>query len=200
MATITNVTGKKIRICTNQETKGFVEVSIVTDASDCIYDGTTSVKDTILDIKTNGVDNAKNAENANALDNKHLSDIYFVGCELHSHVETNPFYLLGFGSWTLITDRFIIGAGQTYTVGATGGESTHTLTLQEIPPHFHHANNGGDFLSLNGNSSVTTDGFASGTMWNGIKKNTQSTDRIGGGQAHNNMPPYIAEYIWRRDA
>ena len=36
-----------------------------------------------------------------------------------------------------LTDRFIVGAGNDYTVGATGGEATHTLTENEMPKHRH---------------------------------------------------------------
>lgn len=38
-----------------------------------------------------------------------------------------------------LTDRFVIGAGDTYDVGSSGGESTHTLTISEMPQH-NHAN------------------------------------------------------------
>ena len=36
-----------------------------------------------------------------------------------------------------LRDRFIVGAGSTYSPKATGGEATHKLTIAEIPSHSH---------------------------------------------------------------
>jgi tail collar domain protein len=36
-----------------------------------------------------------------------------------------------------LRNRFIVGAGNSYAVGVTGGEATHTLTVNEIPSHSH---------------------------------------------------------------
>lgn len=36
-----------------------------------------------------------------------------------------------------LRDRFIVGAGNNYNVGATGGEATHKLTTSEMPSHNH---------------------------------------------------------------
>lgn len=36
-----------------------------------------------------------------------------------------------------LTDRFVLGAGAQYEVGATGGEESHTLTIDEMPSHNH---------------------------------------------------------------
>jgi microcystin-dependent protein len=38
-----------------------------------------------------------------------------------------------------LRDRFIVGAGTSYAVGATGGSANHTLTTAEMPTHTHTA-------------------------------------------------------------
>lgn len=65
-------------------------------------------------------------------------------------------------------------------VGQTGGESTHTLTVAEIPAHHHTV----DTAESNG-SSVAFSGTA------GVP-HTFNTQDTGGDGAHNNLQPYIA--------
>jgi len=86
-----------------------------------------------------------------------------------------------------LRDRFILGAGQSYAVGATGGEATHTLTIAEMPSHNH----GGVPLV------VTDVDRGSGSSLFSID-NISYTESTGGNDAHNNMPPYYAlAYIMR---
>ena len=71
----------------------------------------------------------------------------------------------------------------------TGGAKTHTLTVNQIPAHTHTLDTsdqpaGTGSLEVAGGSPVGT-------------KLTQST---GGGQAHNNLQPYIVVYMWKRTA
>jgi len=97
-------------------------------------------------------------------------------------------------TWTKIEGRFLLGASSGYPVNSTGGEATHTLTINEIPAHTHKSNNR-DFATYGGGGTfnVSTSG---GSDW-ALQEETAST---GGGQAHNNMPPYKAVYIWERTA
>lgn len=88
-----------------------------------------------------------------------------------------------------LRNRFIIGAGDTYTSGDTGGESVHILTIDEMPKHSHKMK----YDSI----GWTAIRQSSGT--NGIVENTTSsydgqysTEEVGNGNAHNNMPPYYA--------
>lgn len=59
-----------------------------------------------------------------------------VGSYYWSDVDTDPGTLFG-GTWERVKDRFILAAGDTYAAGATGGEATHTLTVEEMPGHTH---------------------------------------------------------------
>ena len=130
-----------------------------------------------------------------------LPMVYPVGSIYMSVNNTNPATLFGFGTWEQIKDTFLLSAGDTYTAGDTGGEATHTLTDQEMPSHNHRL--------LNGYSGGTWSGGYFGqvanTGANGEKhvfydNDTSRTSSAGGGQAHNNMPPYLVVYMWKRTA
>lgn len=104
---------------------------------------------------------------------------YPVGSIYMSVNNVNPANFFG-GTWEQIKDRFLLACGSTYKAGATGGEATHSLTKNEIP----HLGSG---VEYGGNS------IAGGTGWR--------DSWLGGadvGQAHNNMPPYLAVYVWKR--
>lgn len=123
-----------------------------------------------------------------------------VGSIYWSTDNTNPSSLFG-GTWEQIKDKFILAAGTTYTAGATGGEATHTLTVNEIPSHRHEGlywqGDSGRSISLNTGSSAN--GYQ--LNWTATADNNKiSTAYTGGGQAHNNMPPYLVAYCWKRTA
>ena len=115
-------------------------------------------------------------------------DAYPVGAIYMSYVATSPASLFG-GEWTQIRDRFLVGVGSSYAAGATGGEATHKLTVDELPSHSHN---------------YSYPGYEAGGGWYGAsgtaKGNTVATTAVGGGAAHENRPPYFAVYIWRRTA
>ena len=123
-----------------------------------------------------------------------LEQVYPVGSIYLSTSMLNPVTIFGFGVWTRIENRFLIGAGDLYDGGDEGGEATHTLTVQEMPSHTHSPSSGADFLVYHGTSQGTS-GAASGSI---IKRT--DIGATGGGQAHNNMPPYLAVYMWERTA
>ena len=123
---------------------------------------------------------------SSALDSYPVNSIYI------SYSHTSPAELFG-GTWTRIEDRFLWGCKSTESIGATGGESAHTLAVDEIPSHSH------PFISTNEYSS--TSGGWNAPAWGPGSKNTAAiTGFTGGGAAHNNMPPYIQVSIWRRIA
>lgn len=122
--------------------------------------------------------------------------VYPVGAIYMSTVETNPSTLFGFGTWERIQDTFLLAAGSTYAAGSTGGEVTHTLTNSEIPSHNHaifypNASAGNDYAPI-GYPNVGS----KSTYW----AVGSYTGDVGGGEAHNNMPPYLAVYVWKRTA
>lgn len=65
-----------------------------------------------------------------------LSAIYPVGSIYMSTNNVDPRALFG-GTWEQIKDRFLLSAGNSYKVGATGGEATHKLSTAEMPTHNH---------------------------------------------------------------
>ena len=109
---------------------------------------------------------------------------------------TNPASLLGFGTWSAFgAGKVMVGldAGDTSfdTAGETGGEKTHTLTVAEMPSHNHslptYYFTGEGAYNVSGSNGTGTAGGA-------------VTGYTGGGDAHNNLQPYIVVYFWKRTA
>lgn len=96
----------------------------------------------------------------------------------------------GFGTWEQVGGRFLIGADGTYAPGTTGGEATHTLTVDEMPSHTHNVLQG----------TAGTSGASCLTVTTSDNRSYATSVSTGGGQAHNNMPPWLAVYTWIRIA
>lgn len=124
-----------------------------------------------------------------------LSKVYPVGSIYMSLSSTDPKTLFG-GTWERLKDRFLLAAGDKYSVGATGGEATHTLTKDEMPSHNHYAAINGGTDSY-GQNRTTIGSFANKAQGYSDSSTIFAT---GGGNAHNNMPPYLAVYMWKRTA
>ncbi len=137
-----------------------------------------------------------------------LRKVYPVGSIYTSVNSTSPATLFG-GTWEQIQDRFLLAAGTTYSAGITGGEATHKLTVDEMPSHSHrienHQADSSDVNSLRAgwaSTSTTRNGYqyetrgstSSEKMW------AWPDQPVGGSQAHNNMPPYLTVYVWKRTA
>lgn len=115
---------------------------------------------------------------------------YPVGAIYLSVTEVNPAALFG-GTWERIGGRFLLGADSTYTAGSTGGEAAHTLTVDEMPRHNHEVDN------LNASGNATPYMTVQAQDKKGYGGNVQ-TMYAGGSKAHNNLPPYLAVYMWKR--
>lgn len=129
-----------------------------------------------------------------------LLSAYPVGKLYISADSTSPATLFG-GTWVRIKDAFILAAGDIYAAGDTGGEAEHTLTVDELPENI------GTFRTLSWNSDNAATGAFSMTEQladrsdtTGNSYGTAQYKLSGGGQPHNNMPPYLAFYVWRRTA
>lgn len=114
---------------------------------------------------------------------------YPVGSIYIAYNHTNPGTLFG-GTWVRLTGGFLWASQDGDIIGQTGGEKTVTLTVDQIPAHNH----GGTYTNA-GDATKTHAWLASG----GSAMAYESVD-TGGGEAHNNMPPYIQVSIWRRTA
>lgn len=127
-----------------------------------------------------------------------LGAVYPVGSLYMSVNETDPGALFG-GTWERLKDRFLLAAGDTYAAGATGGEAAHTLTVEEMPSHNHSLSDQIDKNSIKLGSMGGDTNYALSKRAASYDHNL-ATNNTGGGAAHNNMPPYIAVYVWKRTA
>lgn len=120
-----------------------------------------------------------------------------------------------------LQDRFIVGAGNTYAVDATGGADSVTLTTNQMPAHTHgagtlttssagthyhtyQATNGATVqINLDDDGGGSNSGLDNNSSGGGISTRTNdagahthtitgSTGSVGGGQSHENRPPYYA--------
>ena len=106
---------------------------------------------------------------------------------------TDPADLFG-GTWERIEGRFLLGASDGYPVDSTGGEPTHTLTIGEMPSHKH--NYTVCTQKSSGSAYKVTQAMSSNDFYS--YTDVHGTSASGGSQPHNNMPPYLAVYMWKR--
>jgi hypothetical protein len=133
---------------------------------------------------------------------------YPVGAIYLSVTDANPAALFG-GTWERISQgRFLIGAGanaanttdywgsyaagaENFPAGEMGGEVTHTLTVDEMPSHTHPER-------LEWSNTKAWGLTGTGQDANAVVDQGTTTSATGGGKAHNNMPPYLVVYMWKR--
>ena len=145
--------------------------------------------------------------------------IYPVGAIYISYTNVNPSNIFG-GTWEEITGKFLLARDSSHEAQSTGGEAAHTLTTNEVPAHTHtrgtmnitgvvgplddysHTTLSGVFYNA---GTVAYDATSSNTNGGGWKLGfdasrswTGETSSVGEGTAHNNMPPYLTVYMYRR--
>lgn len=122
-----------------------------------------------------------------------LDYIYPVGSVYISYSHNDPAAMFG-GVWQRISNAFLWAVDANGEIGLTGGEKTHKLTLSETPSHTH-----GAVYSAQAEGDKTLPWFSTGVLGSGDKI-AYGGIYVGGGQAHNNMPPYVQVSMWRRTA
>lgn len=113
-----------------------------------------------------------------------------VGMIIHLYSHADPNSMYPGTTWVRLTNTFLWACDANGDIGITGGEKTHTLTVNELPKHTH-----GSVYS--GNASGTKN-YA--WLSSGGSAMAYGAVETGGGAAHNNMPPYVQVSIWRRTA
>lgn len=127
---------------------------------------------------------------------------YPVGEIMTTRRTGNPSTWMGFGTWERYGQgRVLVGYDEAdasfNALDKTGGAKTHVLTVAEMPAHNHTATlTGGVFDTNIGNGpNWSGDVFGRNASWPNVQVGS-----TGGGQAHNNLQPYITVFMWRRTA
>jgi hypothetical protein len=145
-----------------------------------------------------------------------LAAAYPVGSIYMATVNTSPATLLGFGTWVRYGQgRMPISADDsTYTLGATGGAATTTLSTANLPSHNHSATSTvtdpGHVHSYNyGSTNASNVSLNDIPFWYG-RSVTQVNSAVtgitvgttigntGSGTAATTISPYIVVYMWNR--
>ena len=159
-------------------------------------------------ILKNSIDNI--SEELDNFKNTFLNLVYPIGAVYLSLNSTNPGTLFG-GTWEQLQDRFLLGAGSSYSAGSTGGAATHN----------HNISAGKAWATIGNYSETICFGAGMGSQkwkdwtasipyyWthNADAKLTSDQSRYESGtwtnvygetDAYNNMPPYLTVYMWKR--
>ena len=124
--------------------------------------------------------------------------IFPIGFVVTLETNINPNEIWG-GTWIRTAKgKFIVGLNESETefktLGRTGGEKTHILTVDEMPSHSH-----GQIVTAGTNGSSTRTDYSDDSKGK-LYPQGVNTNSTGGGKAHNNLPPYEVAYKWKRIA
>lgn len=123
-----------------------------------------------------------------------LNWIYPVGIIIHFAENVDPNAIMPGQKWEKIEGRFLLASSEDYPLKATGGEKEHTLTISEMPSHDHRQRFNNTYGSEYGGFAASESKYNSNYWW------CINTAPTGGGQPHNNMPPYLVVNVWKRTA
>lgn len=218
----------KLTIVKGNDVSSIINIDNVPNAIKATQDSrgqkidTTYIKN--ISVSDNTLTVYKGDGSATNLDIISFDQIYPIGAIYMSTVSTNPATLFKIGNWeALPAGRVLLAQGTStwgvnYSAGSTGGEDKHTLTINESAPHNHtgsattsgsthtHALTMQASHGKSGNGGVPR--FSDGDVWSDYKTQNLSAagehshaitiNNSGGGQAHNNMQPYLSVYMWKR--
>lgn len=147
---------------------------------------------------TNGTQPAFSDTILNNMQVELMKLVFPIGSTYITQTNTNPSEILKFGTWERVKGKVLVGLDEDdtdfNTIGKTGGEKTHTLTVDEMPAHNHSAK----FCEGIGPYASFPRGNGSVPEWGG---STNTIANTGEGQAHNILQPYeVVGYMWKRTA
>lgn len=132
-----------------------------------------------------------------------------VGTILMTTEDVNPSTYIG-GTWVALNDVFLLAASETHPAGETGGAEEVSLTTPQLPSHRHYVIN---MAKADAGQAPdyqhTVARYDRTTAWNDthyqLNGNSNSANAglsspAGSNLPHNNMPPYLSVYVWKRTA
>ena len=134
--------------------------------------------------------------------------IYPIGSIYMSMNSINPSLFIG-GEWEAIEDCFLFGTGTKHSYsGATGGSETVTLTANQsgVPAHSHKYQDYNTTYTLKttnrkpGTSTAVAYGTSLTAGGGATERTSSNNTAANASQAHENMPPYLTVYMWKRIA
>ena len=146
------------------------------------------------------------ALDATAIGNNLIDIVYPIGFIITTFTYTNPSTLLANTTWVRFGEgKCVVGVSDTdadFATGATGGEKTNTLAIQNIPSHTHTYS---DYIRDASYGAQHAGAFSYAVADAAQLFQTTNTGSAGGdGNGEptpiNNLQPYISCYMWRRTA
>ena len=107
---------------------------------------------------------------------------------------------LGFTWERTAVGKVLVGIDSTdtdfNTIGKTGGEKTHTLTVAEMPKHTHNLKTGARTNAWQEPNYAISYQYQAASTAN----SSEGIENTGGSQPHNNLQPYQVVAYWKRIA